>query len=417
MLFFPERLALAGFGAYLLLWVVAPLNAVSPLSLTALTYILTCYFAFLLGCKSATISLGWKDKTYDQPRVASYWLWFWIWMLLGVAGLIFRLYDKFVLRDAFVIGSVLETREVLADTSAGPLAAIGGVLYPFCYVPIFMIWIRERRGESSVIAVKWLAAFVALLPALDALILLSRSQMLVAFSMLYFAVSCALYGGKVMPKKIVIPVFLGLSLLLGITVSAFLMRLDEMELKLIDSLMGSAYAELLVPNELALRIISGDHILISIFLSNITPIFQYYLHGIYEFCLLWERPDSQIFLNGIEHFFPYIKLLSMAGIVDQSVISQQPYLREGVFTTFFGPLWVDFGFLSILIIFIFGFLVKRIANIAREREPAALPLHSFFCVVVFFFPVVNLIVSAQGMYTINAFVIFYFLMRKKLSVF
>jgi hypothetical protein len=412
MLFIPERLALVGGCAYLFLWIVAPLNSISPISITALIYILICYAAFIAGCKSEFISRFWRKKNYDTSRERKYWLWFWIWLILGVTGLLLRLYDKFVLRDAFVIGSVIETREALADTSAGLLAAIGGVLYPFCYLPIFMVWIRERRFGPQNKIVKWIAILVAALPALDALILLSRSQMLVAFSMMYFGVSCTLYGGKVLPKKMLLPIFLGFFLLIGITVSTFLIRLDEMELKLIDSLLGSAYAELLVPNEFVLRNLNSENAFGSIILSNVIPLFQYYLHGLYEFFLLWERPDTQNFSYGIEHFFPYIKLLSIFGFVDQSVISQQPYFRGGVFTTFFGPLWVDFGWFGIFIMFIFGFFTKLFANIAKTQFSSALPLYAFLCVIVFFFPVVNLIVSAQGMYTANAFLIFYITMRK-----
>lgn len=415
MFFKPEQLALAGLLVYLALWIVAPLEAESPLSITALLYITLCFGAFFSGCIA-----GNRNQILIQPpvnqlqpaRKAAGMHWFWFWLSLGVVGIMFRLFDKFVLRNAILFGSAIENREALADTTAGVLSTIGGVLYPFCYLPLFMLWIQERKFTKSAAHLKWIAILVAMLPTIEALLLLSRSQMLLAFGMLYFSISCTLYDGRALPKKLIFPILLSLGILVGVSGLTFLIRLDDMERQLLDSLQTSAYAELLGPSDLAMRILTGENSVFSIAFANAIPFFQYYLHGLYEFSLLWERPDVQIFSYGAEHLFPYVKFASIIGIFDKSLITQDLYFREGVFTTFFGSLWVDFGWFGLFVIFGLGFISKRIAVAAKSISSSFLPIYSFICVVIFFMPVVNLIVSAQGMYVANAFIIFHLIMKK-----
>jgi hypothetical protein len=83
----------------------------------------------------------------------------------------------------------------------------------------------------------------------------------------------------------------------------------------------------------------------------------------------------------------------------------------GVFTSFFGPLWMDFGWLGPLFLLFFGAFSKKISLLARSGRLEALPLHSFFMVVIFFMPVVNFMISATGMYIINALLIFFLISK------
>jgi hypothetical protein len=107
---------------------------------------------------------------------------------------------------------------------------------------------------------------------------------------------------------------------------------------------------------------------------------------------------------------PYVKALSIFGAIDfPDYGTDYLYFRPGVFTTFFGPLWVDFGWWGIFVMLAFGAICKFCARQARAGTLTMMPLYSYLCVVVLFMPVVNLIVSAQGMYIINAFLLIWLL--------
>ncbi|MDD3326650.1 MAG: oligosaccharide repeat unit polymerase [Zoogloea sp.] len=410
MLFLPERLAIAGILTYSFLFLLAPLDLVFSVSWGALTYILFSYSAFFLGCLMATkrkkmVSL--RGSVIAKFPVRE----FWFFMLAGSVGMAIRIYDKYVNRGAGVGESALDVREMLAETSAGPLASLGAVLYPFCYIPLIILWARPRARESKI--AKWSATLLFISPAIDSLLLLSRSQLLVALAMMYFAIACVVYKGKFFPRPLVVPVLIGITAVTTISVVAFLTRLDQMQMDLAFSIMNSVYGYTITPNELAWEVMrEGDSFIGPVF-ASLLPILQYYLHGLFEFFLLWGRPDGQMFGYGAQHLAPYIKALTIFGLAPETPY-ESLYYRPGVFTTFFGTLWMDFGWFGPLFMLAFGFLCKRVAELAREGMLAVLPLHSYLCVVVFFMPVVSFLISAQGTYVVNTFLLF-FLWRRFLK--
>lgn len=404
MLFYPERIAIAGVLCYLFLWILAPLDPVFTISWGPLAcYIAICYLAFIFGVLA--ISGGSKKVTAPQDIFRKPSNAFWIAAFLGAAGMSLRLYDKFYIRGISLANSAIDSRDLLGDTDAGPLAAVGGLLYPFCYIPLIIWWSSKsskRRNKFRLI----LAVIIFALPGLDALTLLSRSQMLVALSTMYFAAACTLYKGRATDRRLMIPVLSGFALLISITIVAFATRLSEMNLDLLTSILNSAYGYVLTPNSTALSLMNGDGAIQSL-ISSIIPVLQYYLHGLFEFGLLWNRPDGQTFTMGLQTFDPYVKALSVFGLMrypdyDFDVL----YIRSGVFSTFFGPLWVDFGWIGPLFMASFGMLAKKVAKLARSGQVAALPLHCYLSVIIFFMPVVNFMISATGMYIINAFLMF-----------
>lgn len=399
MLFYPERVALACLLAYVGLWLIAPLKRVFPMAWEPLGYIALCYLAFFLGC--LLVSRGSKQVIRLQSVASFTPRAFWTIAFLGGVGMTPRMYDKLFVRGISLADSALEARELLADAGAGPLAAIGGLLYPFCYVPLILWWAR-RPGMHLHPLAPWIAALLFVLPGLDALILLSRSQMLVALTMMYFSAACVLYQGRALHRRLMIPVLIGMSVLVAASVMAFASRLSGMDLDLVSSILNSAYGYVLTPDATALKVM-GDKNLAGNAMSSLVPMLQYYLHGVFEFGLLWHRPDVQVFTLGTHSFAPYIKALSIFGLISYPDFdAANIYYRSGVFTTFFGPLWIDFGWFGPLFMLCFGVLAKRCAKLARRGSTAAMPLHSYFCVVLFFIPVVNFMISATGMYIINA---------------
>lgn len=401
-----------GVLVYLTLLLLAPLKLVFPVSWESLGYIFLCYLAFFFGCllmagRRRQLVRDKQGNSQFGKRV------FWCFVFIGATGMAVRILDKWFLRGAGLGSSALDSRELLADAAAGPLAALGGLLYPFCFVPLFIWWSRPINSEKQILA-KWVAVTLFILPAIDALLLLSRSQMLVAFAMMYFAATCVLYHGRLLPKKLIIPIFLCIAGFLTVSIAVFVTRLNEMNFDLAFSIQNSAYGYVITPDASAVQIMNQAGNFVGAALTSFMPMLQYYLHGLFEFGLLWDRADNQQFTYGAQHFAPYLKGLSVFGISSGSSLENPNlYFRTGIFTTFFGPLWVDYAWLGPLFMLGFGLFSKYCAQRAREGFLGAMPLHTYFCVVVFFMPVVNFMISAQGMYIINALGIFWFFYAKK----
>lgn len=409
MIYRPENVMLMGIGAYLLVFLLSPLDVLVPIEFGSFVFIGFTATALVLGSRSADhFRLGGTVRQISAIRLlrAENRL-FWATLWLGLAGNLLRLADKYILRGAAGLTG-LDAREMLLETSSTELSLIGGVLYPFGYLPIFiLLGARMLPRHSWKLA---LAGFVFLIPALDALVLFSRSFMLVSLAMVYFGTSLILFRGRALPRQVVLPTVAGLGAVLTMSVLAFAWRLDQMSIDVSDSIFMSSYAYTVAPNAAMERIINGGGALGGL-VAGLLPIGQYYVHSILEFQILWSANEHQVFSGGALHFAPYLKLLAILGVASEPDLFEL-FPRVGIFTSFWGPLWVDFGWFSPIAMFLFGFMARMIARGARSRDVGAYPLYTYFCVVLFFMPVVNFAISAQGMYVINAFALFWIMTRK-----
>ena len=409
MIYRPENVLFMGIGLYVLFFLFSPLEVLVEMEFGSFVFIGLNIAALVLGSRMADFfRLGGAPRVVPAARLLrkeDRLFWSMIW--LGGLGNLLRLVDKYLLRG---VGNLtgIEAREVLIETGATKLSLIGGVLYPFGYLPIIILLgarvLPRRRWKLA------LAAFVFLIPALDALVLFSRSFMLVSLAMIYFGTSLTLFQGRALPRQLVLPSLVGIFGVLTLSVLAFLWRLDEMSFDLADSIFQSGYAYTVVPNAAMERLISGDSALGGL-VVGLLPIMQYYVHSIPEFQILWSVNDTQTFAGGALHFAPYVKLLAMFGLTSELDLSTL-FPRVGIFTSFWGPLWVDFGWFALLFMFLSGFMARMIGRAARNGDLGAYPLYTYFCVILFFMPVVNFAISAQGMYVINAFALFWVMTRK-----
>ena len=126
-----------------------------------------------------------------------------------------------------------------------------------------------------------------------------------------------------------------------------------------------------------------------------------------------ENSSGNSYSYGLLHLGPFAKAIEVITGSDQVdlILAQSYFYREAVWTSFFGPLWVDFGWFSFFIIFLFGIAAKVVAGQAQMGRLSFFPLHIYLTLVIFFMPVLNFIVSAQGMYLITAFSAFAFIYR------
>ncbi|MFG6519366.1 hypothetical protein ACGYLX_18115 [Sulfitobacter sp. 1A13496] len=409
MIYRPENVLFMGVGVYVLIYLLSPLEVLVPMEIGALAFIALTVAALVVGSRSADFFRlgGTARPTSAARRLRKENRLFWATFWLGLAGNLLRLQDKYVLRG---VGNLtgIEARETLLETSSTNLSLIGGVLYPFGYLPIFVL-----LGSAMLPRHRWklaLASFIFLIPALDSLVLFSRSFMLVSLAMVYFGTSLTLFRGRALPRQLLLPAVAGVGAVLTISVLIFLWRLDQMSFDVSDSVFMSGYAYTVAPNAAMEWLINGGGA-IGELVSSLLPIAQYYLHSIPEFQILWSMNDTQNFSNGALHLGPYVKLLAMFGLASEPDLFEL-FPRVGIFTSFWGPLWVDFGWLSLIAMFVFGFMARMIGRDARDGDLGAFPLYTYFCVILFFMPVVNFAISAQGMYVINAFALFWIATRR-----
>ena len=79
--------------------------------------------------------------------------------------------------------------------------------------------------------------------------------------------------------------------------------------------------------------------------------------------------------------------------------------RNGIFTSFLGPIFVDFGWFSPIFLLLFGAYSKKIYNRLISNDDSAVLLYVYLSVVILFFPVFNFISGANGLFIFTSFLL------------
>jgi hypothetical protein len=194
----------------------------------------------------------------------------------------------------------------------------------------------------------------------------------------------------------------------------FTYRLQDYGISIVASAGGSsAYSETVPLNDFALTSTfaadNGDVSGLLIFSG--AHFCQYYLHGLMEYFRLIEEFDGNAHALGRYTFFLTAKMVGMvAGI---SPIEYNP--RGGVFTTFFGPTYVDFGAFSFMFTLLFGSVCQYLWRLSRHGVIPAKPLYFVLAIAIFFMPVVDMTSSSVSSYLMAsaiAFAVLYYAMAR-----
>lgn len=400
----PARVALAGLVAWLFFWLITPVYATLELSATAMLYIGLCYAGFFIGCAAYTMATGVDERTVpasDWQNPTVYGL-FWTSLALGLAGMGLRLYDRVAIRGADYASSALDLRESLSQVGAGPVAAIAAVFFPFCIVPLIVL--LASRFKRRQIPLYVLAIAVFFLPTIESLAQLSRSVMLTTVVIGFALITCTKFHGNPAHRKLLVATVAGIVLLSIASTMIFTSRLEGSDRQLSESVITSVYADNLQPSQDAwVGLVSGSP-LESRYYSIILPNGMYYISGAYEFSNLWLRPDDQPFTYGAYNFIAFVRAVQILFSPDAEPLDEvRLVFKPGVFQTFFGNAWVDFGYFAPLFLMAFGYFARFLGLRARDGNLNLLPLYLYFVVIIFFMPVGNFINGGLGNYILAAF--------------
>lgn len=406
MFYSPARIALFGVLVWIALWLVMPLQAVGRLNPGALLYVFLGYVGFFIG--TWLVRVRWPVPTANDPVV-----WrqplnlpvFWTTVAMGLLGLILRIADRLYFRGVQYGADVLELREQLAGSSTSIAGLLAGVFLPLCLVPFMLVLASADRRNRALLAV---GVLLFLIPTGESLFQLSRSVMLLTVGMAFATVSITYLGGRVLNRRLIAFSALGSMIFAIVSSAIFSARIEAGYGRLIDSVFESGYAELIQPNAFAWETLVAGSDAASFGMLSILPNGMYYLSGLYEFNLLFERPDAQPFAYGQLLFYPFMRAFyKLTGSDALDALDLQGYLyREGIWQTFFGPVWADFGWFGPAFMILFGFLSQALAIRVRKGSISILPIYIYFSMVIFFFPVINFLTNGLGMLAITSLTLF-----------
>jgi hypothetical protein len=404
----PVKLAFGGIAAWLVVWLLTPVDVVGELALGAVIYAIIGYAALIFGA-----IMAWRPELEAEAAVVSNpWnkplvpMLFWSTMALGLFGIALRLFDRLFLRGIDYAGmNAFELREALSASSSSPAGIVAAIMLPLCLIPLMLLLASRDRTSKPLLAI---AGLVFLLPMAESLFQLSRSYLLLTLGLGFATIVITRFGGTPFHRKLILLSVAGVLAILALSTVIFSARLEAGSGRLADSVFDSVYANYLQPSAAAQRTISTGSDTAAFVTLAVLPNGMYYISGAYEFSALWTRPDGQQFAYGQMLLFPFVRVIHY--VMGSDGLSQERVenyvYRDGVFQTFFGPLWVDFGWIGPFLLVPFGYLVQLLSYRVRTGSTAFLPIYIYLAIVIFFMPVVNFMVNGFGMLSITAFVIF-----------
>jgi hypothetical protein len=179
----------------------------------------------------------------------------------------------------------------------------------------------------------------------------------------------------------------------------FVDRLSQMGLSLLYSIYHSGYAFTLQPKLNDLDEYNNLYLFVII-------LFQYYLHGMFEFFYMFDHMQAHmlhIFSGGVFSKAYDIVTGNINAPADAS-------FRAGVYHTFLGSVYQAYGFLAPLVMFIWGVLFQCIFN-KSKRCLAFYPLRALLTIVVLLFPSLNMINAAHSIYYIISMLSYIFIIN------
>jgi len=408
----PSRIALFGLVVYAGIWLVAPVEVSYRPSFESLALLLvtfaTLYGAIVLFERTSPRRRN-VPPIWVRPESASKVARFLkLISFLVVVGIAFRLIDRFVIRDVSLVATAIERYEQTRAAGWNVFSLASSFLYPLS-VPLYLYITRARLAGIVVpSAVAVIASIGFWFFALDVALIGKRGAILLVVTLFILSNwhKIKTQGLRSLAKFALV--------ILGLIVVSYEIlgeRVAFQNSALAENIFSANYAELVQPSSVvtdAVKDLSGTGVLLDTYAAFVNFAI-YYTHGMYEFAYLIDHREAFSPQYGRFTFDAALKPFAAIGLLTLHAPSDI-LPRSGVYTTFAGPLFIDFFFFVPIVVAFFAWGVVKLW-VASLYRPSCYPLYQFLVACLLFAPVVNLIDSGLGIYILVASGVFMVLER------
>jgi hypothetical protein len=348
-------------------------------------------------------------------------------IIIGTIGTVLKFYQRFIQQGYLFTTDYTKLRiELMAnELNSGALGLVTALLAPFGLLSFLMI-LYYRKHYS-----KWLflyAFLIGMYPIFESLFTQGRIIIVMVLAMiitvLLFQVNnfSEIFKNKIkitvfkyhlfsMPKKIASKKVIIPSLILGVLFFIFSVRVVKARLDLFNYKnvipIWERQQEMRLDEDFKKKVLSSDDVNLEIAKYSLK---HYFVHGVFEYIRLVNhvsRPLGTYY--GEYEFNPYFKFFRLLGVKQKTFAQLDEIIpKKRVYTTFWGPFYLDFGVFGILIAFVFGAILKSIYIKARKGYLPYILFYSYFSFVILGSMFLNLMIGSS-IYIFNALIVVVFL--------
>ena len=326
---------------------------------------------------------------------------------------VIRYIDLFYFRDLSFFNTVKENRNLLVLNKHQLFFIPFSILKEAYFLPLLISLLYFKHRRPLIL----LSSLIFLLPLLEPFLRGTRKDILL---LLVYLMSVLIVSGTLKLNKTLI-VKMGIATIL-LNIVFFKILMNREQTKVADNktenvvtfiLEKARYNDLLQANEgIKNQIVSSSGVKKAI-LFQYLHITQYYTHGIFELdYLVKARRENPKLSYGAYTFYNVPRFTNILGLTNYEVKSiHKNSPRSHTYITFFGGLYLDFRWFALVVMFLIGFIQKRVDKKIENGNYYLFYFYIFFIIFNILMPVVN-ILRGVGMYTLISGLILLFLVRK-----
>jgi hypothetical protein len=392
----PSRLLAFGLLSYFVGLLFAPIVPGTSLATNGIILWISCAIAAFAGLAIGQSVLG-PARLFrpDEKHMESVSCWV---TTMGLAGVSLTVFDRYVLRGVPLDLNAFAVREALEASSPGAVGTIAAMLAAFAPLAYVTAGAAGLSGARVPAAWRRLAMLAPALFVLISLVQGSRSVMLVVVILHVIYTS---FRRKYLGMPLKFWAVMG-GVLLFLTVGAtsatvMLLRLEQMGLDPMFSVQASMYAEAAQPSAAVLAWID-THPAVAAPAAAVLSLCQYVFHGFFEFNALYSNYTDRWKLGAMTLWLPLKVVSQVVGTNLNVDTAELAGWRDGIFTTFVGPAFVDFGPVTPLMLVVLFAALGVPSRRLRAGDLSWLPCVCLVGCVAVLFPIVSLLAGASGAY-------------------
>lgn len=375
-----------GILVWLFVFMLFPAKPVYPFSLEALLYITFSYLALVIGYTLV------PSKQYKTKDYAKIWSTKRIYVLIFIiiVSFLVRYIDLFYVRGVSFDYDVWQNRDLLNKTKPGFFLIFFSICKQLYFIPLILL-LKEKVNDKRLLT---LSVILFLIPFIEGVIRGSRNSFFIPVILLLFIF---IYFKKIHFKKKQLLTIVSIGIVLFFIATSIIIarekpRTDENYSSITTDFLLNDF---LKPQPEVFETIqkTKNETIKELMISGF-QVGQYYVHGVFEFDYLMRYYQRKPLhpQYGKYMFATVNRFTNKCGLTETNLdLVQAKHPRGYTFITFFGGLYIDFGWLGILIMFVYGASQKVIVNAIRGKKIEYIPLFIFLLFVNFFMLTFNFI--------------------------
>jgi hypothetical protein len=387
----------AGILIWFIIFILTPATVTYSLSTETIWFVILSYLSLILGYVLTSNKKNKKIKLLSERFI--------LYLILFVFLCFFiRFIDIFYCRGFRFSNSIYQNR-ALVDSSQNLLFILASVFKTIYFIPLLLLLLLKVKNKKLFI----LSYLLFVLPLFEAFLRGSRNPFFQSF---LFFILILIYTKSIKFNKKNLFLFIISSIVLFFISSQILINREGPKNKqpYVYLVEKAIYNDFFKPKQCVIDYMNNNNISNSEKKISLTAlqIGQYYTHGFFEFDYLIKYYQKNAFQKQYGKYtfnvFPKFTNIFHLSNVDLSKVNKASP-RGYTFISFFGGMYIDFGWFALIIFFLLGAIQKMIYLKVKQNYFVFAPLFIFFLFTNLFMLTFNFF-RGSGTYTLISCIIF-----------